>query len=234
MQNWIKSAAIAAVAVMLTSVFFIDFCNFVYQCGCTHLWAGADMHCNIHHTGTNHCPWCSTGVAGSYSIYAAIALPQVLLAFRPKRWTARRRLAARTRLSRYRLGDGGYPWSRHGILELRWRQIIVLGGGLAGLAAAAALGGAATKSPPRSPAVPRRARHVLSRYRANDAIRDHRQLPAHPAALLRQPSRLLRAFGVRDRVEFHREFYFIEPGGRTSIMKGGPAAQAPAFHRIVR
>lgn len=94
MQNWIKSAAIAAVAVTLTSVFFIDFCSFVYQCGCTHLWAGADAHCNIHHAGTKHCPWCSSGVAGSYSIYAAIVLPQAALAFRPKRWTARRRLAA--------------------------------------------------------------------------------------------------------------------------------------------
>lgn len=91
-----KSAAAAAVAVTLTSVFFIDFCNLVYRCGCTHLWAGADAHCNIHHAGARHCPWCAVGTAGSYSIYAAIVLPQILLSFRPRRWTAGWRLIAAT------------------------------------------------------------------------------------------------------------------------------------------
>ena len=34
--------------------------------------------------------------------------------------------------------------------------------------------------------------------------------------------------GVRDQIEFHREFYFIEPGGRTSIFRAG--ALPKPFH----
>ena len=42
---------IARAAAAFTSVFFIDFCNLVYQCGCRSLWAGADAACNIHTHG---------------------------------------------------------------------------------------------------------------------------------------------------------------------------------------
>jgi hypothetical protein len=56
----------------VTSVFFIDFCNFVYACGCTHLWAGADAFCNIHNERPPHCPWCSIGMEGFALVYLAI------------------------------------------------------------------------------------------------------------------------------------------------------------------
>ena len=39
--------------------------------------------------------------------------------------------------------------------------------------------------------------------------------------------------GVRDRIRFYREFYFIEPGGRISMLHARRAARAAAFHRIV-
>jgi hypothetical protein len=84
--------AIAAFAVALTSVFFIDLCDAIFRCGCDHLWAGADAACNIHQPGGKHCPFCSYGVAGYGITYLGIVAPQALLAFRPRRWSPWRRL----------------------------------------------------------------------------------------------------------------------------------------------
>ena len=98
----------------------------------------------------------------------------------------------------------------------------MIGGGLAGLAAAAALGGAGFRvevfesraflggratSFPLSPAedggeLIDNCQHVLLRCCVN---------------LLDFYARL----GVADRIRFYREFYFIEPGGRVSILKRG-------------
>src|SRR5580693_4410827 len=99
-------------------------------------------------------------------------------------------------------------------------RIAVLGGGLAGLAAAAALGGAgfdvdlyearaflggrATSWPVggEESEVIDNCQHVLLRCCVN--LLD-----------------LYRRLGVADKIHFHREFHFIEPGGRTSILKRG-------------
>src|SRR5947208_6696794 len=106
---------------------------------------------------------------------------------------------------------------------------IVVGGGLAGLAATAALadagftvdlfeargflGGRATSYP-------------VSPADENSEVIDNCQ-----HVLLRCCVNLLdfyRRLGVRDRVRFFREFHFIEPGGRVSTLKRG-ALPAP-FH----
>ena len=103
------------------------------------------------------------------------------------------------------------------------RDVLILGGGVAGLAAAAALGeagfdvevlelkpfagGRATSYPAPGPTG------------VNAEIIDNGQ-----HILLRCCVNLLdfyRRLGVVDRITFHREFYFIEPGGRTSVMKEG-------------
>jgi zeta-carotene desaturase len=102
-------------------------------------------------------------------------------------------------------------------------DVLILGGGLAGLAAAAALGesgfdvtvletkpfagGRATSYP--APATPDQeavtidnSQHILLRCCVN---------------LLAFYGRL----GVADRIAFHRDFFFLEPGGRTSVLKAG-------------
>src|ERR1700690_3780853 len=99
---------------------------------------------------------------------------------------------------------------------------IIIGGGLAGLSAGAALGGAGFRvevfearpflggratSFPLAPADDASVRidncqHVLLRCCVN---------------LLDFYARL----GVRDRISFYREFYFIEPGGRISTLRRG-------------
>ena len=102
-------------------------------------------------------------------------------------------------------------------------KVLIAGGGLAGLSAAAALGGAgfevdlfearpflggrATSFPVpdgsgEEPEIIDNCQHILLRCCVN---------------LLDFYQRL----GVRDRIKFYREFYFLEPGGRLSILRRG-------------
>jgi zeta-carotene desaturase len=108
-------------------------------------------------------------------------------------------------------------------------SVAVIGGGLAGLASAAALsdagfhvavfeargflGGRATSYP------------VTAADETAETIDNCQHI------LLRCCVNLLdfyRRLGVQDRIEFHKDFYFIEPGGRMSTMRAG-ALPAP-FH----
>src|SRR3954463_13138396 len=103
-------------------------------------------------------------------------------------------------------------------------KVLIAGGGLAGLSAAAALGSAgfdvevfesrpflggraASYAAPATeesgePEIIDNCQHVLLRCCVN---------------LLDFYNRL----GVRDRIKFYREFYFIEPGGRVSVLNRG-------------
>lgn len=74
-------AALFGSAAVVTAVFFINFCNLVYRCGCRSLWNGADVACNVHHATDRHCPWCAIGTAGGVGVFAAIAACQALVAF---------------------------------------------------------------------------------------------------------------------------------------------------------
>ena len=81
-------------AATVTSVFFIDVCNLIFECGCRSLWAGADAHCNIHQAHVRHCPFCSIGLAGSIGVWGAILAAQAAVMFLPRDGGALRRLAA--------------------------------------------------------------------------------------------------------------------------------------------
>ena len=82
------------ISAVVTCVFLINFCAWIYQCGCRSLWAGGVSHCNIHTPGVKHCPWCILPGQGFYVIAGLILGPQGLLSFRPRRWSWRRRLVA--------------------------------------------------------------------------------------------------------------------------------------------
>ena len=75
-----------------TCLFFINFCNWVFRCGCQSLWAGADAHCNIHAAAGHHCPFCHHGAATSAVMLFLILIPQALLSWWPARWDWRIRL----------------------------------------------------------------------------------------------------------------------------------------------
>jgi len=102
-------------------------------------------------------------------------------------------------------------------------KVLIAGGGLAGLSAAAALG---------------RDGFEVDLYEARGFLGGRATSYAVPAGgeevaetidncqhvLLRCCTNLLdfyQRLGVRDRIQFFREFYFIEPGGRISVMKRG-------------
>ena len=93
-QRITGSLAIFAIAATVTSVFFINFCATVFQCGCQSLWTTAAQHCNIHASAGKHCPWCSFGTAGYGVAYGPVVASQAVLSFVPGRWGWVRRLTA--------------------------------------------------------------------------------------------------------------------------------------------
>jgi hypothetical protein len=81
-------------AALVTSVFFINFinfCNWIYRCGCRSLWAGADTHCNVHRAGVRGCPFCAHGTSGYAFVLALILIPQFIVSWWPRQmgWLAR-------------------------------------------------------------------------------------------------------------------------------------------------
>lgn len=106
-------------------------------------------------------------------------------------------------------------------------SVIVIGGGLAGLASAAALGGAGYRVEifEARPFLGGRATSfpLAPSDDASELIDNCQHV------LLRCCVNLLdfyKRLGVRDRIRFYREFYFIEPGGRISTLRRG-ALPAP-------
>jgi squalene-associated FAD-dependent desaturase len=101
-------------------------------------------------------------------------------------------------------------------------SVIVVGGGLAGMAATAALASAGfdVQLFESRPYLGGRATSyaIPAGDGANETIDNCQHI------LLRCCVNLLdfyKRLGVLDQIEFHREFYFIEPGGRTSVFRAG-------------
>jgi squalene-associated FAD-dependent desaturase len=99
---------------------------------------------------------------------------------------------------------------------------IVIGGGLSGLASAAALGASGFEVDlfeARGFLGGRATSYPLNAADGAETIDNCQHI------LLRCCVNLLdfyRRLGVSDRIEFHKDFYFIEPGGRISTMRAGP------------
>lgn len=115
------------------------------------------------------------------------------------------------------------------------REVIVVGGGLAGLAAAAALGGVGYRVQvlESRPFLGGRATSYALPGDSGEVIDNCQH------GLLRCCVNLIDFYerlGVSGRIHFEREFYFIEPGGRTSVLRSGllpaPAHFAGTFARL--
>src|SRR5579884_1785622 len=101
-------------------------------------------------------------------------------------------------------------------------SVIIAGGGLAGLASAVALGSAGFKVDLFESRPFTGGRATSYEVGSPDEIRETIDNCQH--ILLRCCVNLLdfyRRLGVRDRIRFYREFFWIEPGGRTSVMRAG-------------
>ncbi len=102
------------------------------------------------------------------------------------------------------------------------RNVAIVGGGLAGLSAAIALGSAeqnVTLFESRAFLGGRATSYPLNTADDNSTTIDNCQ-----HVLLRCCTNLMdfyRRLGVADSVRFYRQFYWIEPGGRTSVMRRG-------------
>jgi hypothetical protein len=66
-----------AISFTVTCVFFINFCAWIFQCGCQSLWAGADALCNVHLSSEHRCPWCAHGIMGYAVVMTAVSIPQL-------------------------------------------------------------------------------------------------------------------------------------------------------------
>jgi zeta-carotene desaturase len=100
-------------------------------------------------------------------------------------------------------------------------RVLIAGGGLAGLSAAAALSGAGFDVDlfeARGFLGGRATSYSLPSSEGSEVIDNCQHvLLACFTNLLDLYERL----GVRDRIRFHREFYFVEPGGRVSTLRAG-------------
>jgi squalene-associated FAD-dependent desaturase len=116
-------------------------------------------------------------------------------------------------------------------------SVAIVGGGLAGLAAAVALG-SGEKQVTLYEARPHLGGRATS-YPLNTADENGPMIDNCQHVLLRCCTNLIdfyRRLGVENRVHFHREFYWIEPGGRISTMKRGllpaPAHFTESFAKL--
>ncbi len=103
-------------------------------------------------------------------------------------------------------------------------KVLIAGGGLAGLSAAAALGGAGFEVDlfEARPFLGGRATSYAAPSAEPDGEAETIDNCQH--ILLRCCVNLLDFYtrlGVRDRIKFYREFYFLEPGGRMSVLRRG-------------
>ncbi len=78
MLRWLLPRLVClGLALGVTSVFFIQYCHLIFECGCQALWAGGSATCNIHAPAPPHCPWClsegSYGYLSMWGIFAAQA-----------------------------------------------------------------------------------------------------------------------------------------------------------------
>lgn len=84
-RHRLTRAALWLVLALVTSAFFIDLCNAIYQCGCQSLWAGAASQCNIHRPIGPHCPWCALPAWMSACMAGSIVLLQAVVLYRIRR-----------------------------------------------------------------------------------------------------------------------------------------------------
>ena len=56
----IEGVAVVSGCYAFDYIWHNQYCNLIFQCGCTWPWAGGSSHCNIHNPNGPHCPWCES------------------------------------------------------------------------------------------------------------------------------------------------------------------------------
>src|SRR6185295_3537745 len=105
-------------------------------------------------------------------------------------------------------------------------KVLIAGGGLAGLSAAAALGGSGYEVDlfEARPFLGGRATSYALPAGGEESAGEAETIDNCQHVLLRCCVNLLdfyQRLGVRDRIKFYKEFYFLEPGGKISVLRRG-------------
>ena len=111
-----------------------------------------------------------------------------------------------------------------GEYDIEMPKVLIAGGGLAGLSAAAALGSAGFNVELFEARPFLGGRATSFPLAASESNNDGDVIDNCQHILLRCCVNLLdfyQRLGVRDRIKFYREFYFLEPGGRISVLRRG-------------
>ena len=82
LRTWGPKAAIFLLAATFSGVFFIKWCDLVYDCGCELEMSGGAAHCNIQQEGAPDCPWCASPTYGGIAWFSVLGL-QAAVAFWP-------------------------------------------------------------------------------------------------------------------------------------------------------
>lgn len=54
----LKYAGVFVLSGVVTGIFLLPYCDFLFKCGCTFPWqSGVDL-CNVYQANSPHCPWC--------------------------------------------------------------------------------------------------------------------------------------------------------------------------------
>jgi hypothetical protein len=88
-----RTGAIFVLAAIPTAVFSINFCAWIFGCGCRSWWAGAAAACNTHMPHARHCPWCIYGGQGFKVAFILILATQAAVSFGLARLDSKLRLA---------------------------------------------------------------------------------------------------------------------------------------------
>ncbi len=74
LQTWAPKAAIFTVAAAFSGVFFIEWCDLIYNCGCRLAWFGGAAQCNIQQAGDPDCPWCASPTYGGIAWFSTMGV----------------------------------------------------------------------------------------------------------------------------------------------------------------
>jgi hypothetical protein len=88
----LQKGLVLLLAVIPPAAFSINFCAWIFGCGCRSWWAGAAASCNIHMQGAKHCPWCIYDGQGFLVAFVLILATQAVITFLPGRLGWRYRL----------------------------------------------------------------------------------------------------------------------------------------------
>jgi len=104
-----------AIAAVTTGAFSINFCSWIFGCGCRSWWAGAAATCNIHVQEAKHCPWCIYDGQGFFVAFFLTFGVQAAIGFYPGRlpWIYRLSLALAAFPVVGAIVAGIYGWISH-------------------------------------------------------------------------------------------------------------------------